>query len=62
MKIFLSVLLPSVMCFHFSMLEEDMLEHTNDKYHMCTQWSTCRPLGKVDMHLITLLNMFMPRS
>ena len=26
----------SVMCLHFSMQEEDILEHTNAKCHLCT--------------------------
>ena len=26
----------SVMCLHFSMQEEDILEHSNDKCHLCT--------------------------
>ena len=44
----------SVMCLHFSMREEDILQYTNGKYHLCTLWSTCRPLCSIDMHLITL--------
>jgi hypothetical protein len=40
----LSILMASVMCLHFSMREEDGLERTNVKCHLCTLWSTCRPL------------------
>ena len=25
----------NVMCLHFSVQEEDILEHTNDKCHLC---------------------------
>ena len=32
----LSVLMASVMCLHFSVHEEDILEHTNSKFHLCT--------------------------
>jgi hypothetical protein len=35
-KIFLSVLMASVMCLQFSMQEEDVLEHTIGKRHSCT--------------------------
>ena len=51
----------SVTCLHFSMQEEDILEHTNGKCHMCTLKSTCRSLYKIVMQLITLLNILMPR-
>ena len=35
-KILLSILMVSVMCLHFIMQEEDILEHTNAKCHVCT--------------------------
>ena len=35
-KIVLSILMASVMCLHFCMQEEDILEHSNGKYHLCT--------------------------
>ena len=35
-KIILSILLASVMCLHFGMQEEDILERTNAKCHLCT--------------------------
>ena len=31
-KLFLSTLMATVMCVHFSMQEEDILEHTNGKF------------------------------
>ena len=43
-KIFVSVLVARVMCLHFDMQEEDILEHSNDKCHSCTLKSTRRPL------------------
>ena len=33
---FLSVLMARVMCSHFSIQEEDILEHTNAKCHLHT--------------------------
>jgi hypothetical protein len=51
----------SVMCLHFTMLKEDILEHTNGKCHLCTLYSNCRPFYNIVMNLITLLNMLMPR-
>ena len=30
-KIFLSIVVANVMCLHFNMQREDILEHTNDK-------------------------------
>ena len=30
------------MYLHFSLQEEDIIEHTNAKYHLCTLQSTCR--------------------
>ena len=53
-EIFLTVLIASATYFHFSMQEEDILEHTNGKCHLCTLWSTCRPVCNIGMHLITL--------
>ena len=35
-KIFLSVLMASVMCLCFRMQHDDILEHTNGKCHLCT--------------------------
>ena len=35
-KIFLSVLMASVMCSQIGMLEENILEHINGKCHLCT--------------------------
>ena len=35
-KIFLSVLMASVMFLRFRMQYEDILEHTNGKCHLCT--------------------------
>ena len=35
-KILLNVLMASVMCLYLSMQEEDNLEHTNAKRHLCT--------------------------
>jgi hypothetical protein len=37
-KIILSILMTSVMCLHLSMQEEDILEHTNGKCHLCTRY------------------------
>ena len=51
----------SAMCLHFNMQEEDILEHTNGKCHLCTLESTRRPLCNIGMHIITLLNMLMSR-
>jgi hypothetical protein len=31
----LSLMMASVMCLHFSMQEEDTLEHINGKCHLC---------------------------
>ena len=33
---FIEQLMTNVTCLHFSMKEEDILEHTNDKCHMFT--------------------------
>ena len=38
----LSILMASVMCLHFSMQEEDILEHINAKCHLSTLLSPCR--------------------
>ena len=35
MKILLSILMAIVMYLHFSMQEENIIEHTNAKYHWC---------------------------
>ena len=35
-KDILSVPMASVMCLHFSVHVEDILEHTNGKFHLCT--------------------------
>ena len=58
---YLSLLMASVMCLHFNMQEEDILEHTNGKCHLCTLQSTYRPLWNIDIHLITLLSILMSR-
>ena len=50
----------SVMCLHFNLQVEDILEHSNGKYHLCTLSSACRPLCNIGMHLITPLNIYMP--
>jgi hypothetical protein len=52
----------SVMCLHFSMQEEDILEHTNAKCH-CVHFSQLvdRPLSNIGMHLIIVLNIVLPR-
>ena len=47
--------------FTFSMQEEVILEHTNAECDFCTLWLTCRPLCNRGMHLVTLLNILMPR-
>ena len=55
-----SVVMASAMCLHFSMQEEDILEHANGKCHLCTLSSTCRPLCNIDMppHKTTLNMVF----
>ena len=57
----MSILIASVMCFHCRMQEEDIFEHTNAKCHLCTLESTCRPLCNIGIHLITILNILMPK-
>ena len=56
----------SAMCLHFSMQEDDILEHTNVKCYLCKLQSTCRPLCKMiggrGVHLITIFNILMPRQ
>ena len=42
----------SVMCLYFRVQEEDILEHTNGKCHLCKFSSTCRPLCNIGMHII----------
>ena len=56
-----SILMASVMCLQFNMHEEDIVDHTNGKCHLCALQSTCRPLCNIGMHLITLLNILIPR-
>ena len=56
-KILLSTLMASVMCMHFSMQEEHILEHINAKCYLCTLQSTCRPLCNMGIHLVTLPNI-----
>ena len=51
----------SVMCLHFSMQEEDIIEYTNGGYYLCMLQSTCRPLCSIDMNLITLLTNTHPK-
>ena len=51
-KIFWSLPMASVMQLHFSIQEEEyILEHSNDKCQLCN----------IGNHLITLLNIFMPK-
>ena len=45
----------SVMCLNFSMQEENVLEHTNNKCHLCTLSSTCRLLCNKGIHLTMLI-------
>ena len=40
---------------------KDTLDHTNVECRLCTLQSTCRPFCNIDIHLITLLNILMPR-
>ena len=53
-NLLLSIPMASVMCLHFSMQEEDILEHTNAKDQLCSLYSTCRPLCDIGIHRITL--------
>jgi hypothetical protein len=51
----------NVMCSHLRMQEEDNLEYTNVKCRfctLCTMQSTCDSFCNIDIHLITLLNIF----
>jgi hypothetical protein len=48
-------------CLHFSIQEEDILGHSNAKCHLCTLYSTFRPLCNIGIYLITLLNIHVPR-
>ena len=57
---FSSTLTTSVMCLHFTMEEEDILEHTNGRCRLCTLQSSCRLMCNIYTHLITLLNILMP--
>ena len=41
----------SIMCLHSSMQEEDILEHSNIKCHLCN----------IGTHLITKGNLLMPK-
>ena len=45
----------SVMCSHFSMQEEDTLEHTKSKCDLYTLKSTCRPLCNISIHFHNML-------
>ena len=45
----------SVMCLSFSMQEDNILEHTDDKRHLCTLSSACRWLCNIGIHLIMLI-------
>ena len=61
-KILLSTIMAGFMCLHFSMQEEDVLEHSNANCHVCIHLSqTCRPLCKKTTCLITPLHILMPR-
>ena len=51
----------NVMFLHFKMQEEDNLEHTHGKCHLCIVQSIRRPLCDIGMHFITLLNTLIPR-
>ena len=53
-NILLIILMTRVMCLYFSMHEEDILEHTNVKCHLCTLQLTCRPWCNIDIHLLTI--------
>jgi len=37
----------SVMCLQLRMQEEDILEHTSVRFHLCTLWLTCRLLCNI---------------
>ena len=50
----------SVMCLHFSLQEDGILQHTNGMCHLYTFLSTRRPLCNIGIHLITLLNVLVP--
>ena len=54
----------SVVCLHFSIQEEDIVEHTTVKCHLCTLESTCRPLCDVGIHLLklTLFNILVQNN
>ena len=41
-KFLLSILMASVMCSHFSMLKDNVLEHTATISRLVKLWSTCR--------------------
>ena len=60
-KIIWNILMTCVMCLHLSVQEEEVLEHTNAKCQLCTPLSTGRPMCDISIHLITLLNILMPR-
>jgi hypothetical protein len=49
------------MCLQLSVQEEEVLEHTNAKCRLCTPLSTGRLMCHMSIHLITLLNILMPR-
>ena len=46
---------------HFSLQEVDILYPTNVNCHFCIIQSICRTLCNIDIHLITNLNVLMPR-
>jgi hypothetical protein len=48
----MSMLMASDMCLEFGMQEEDNIEHKNVKYHLCTLWSTCRPLYSIGVRTL----------
>ena len=51
----------NVMFLQFRMQEENALEHIDVKCHLCTLWSTRRPLWNMHIHPITLLDILVPR-
>ena len=57
----ISILMACVMCLSFDVQEEIILEHINSKHHLCALKLTCRPLCSIGIHLITLLNILIPR-
>ena len=45
----------SVMCLNFSMQEDNILDRTKDKCHLCTLSSACRLVCNLGIHLIMLI-------